>query len=57
MLLVGVLVVIAVVAVGVVAKLAGHSQVRLEKGRRANADRFIFRLLLLDDNLSRMRVR
>lgn len=57
MLLVGVLVVIAVVAVGVVAKLAGHSQVRLEQGRRTNADRFIFRLLLLDDNLSRMRVR
>ena len=49
------LVVVAVVAVGVGAEVTGHSQVRLVQGWRANADRLIIRLLLLDENLARIR--
>jgi hypothetical protein len=56
MLLVGVLVVVAVVAVGVGAEVARHSQVRLVLWRRANADRLVVRFLLLDDNLAWIRV-
>jgi hypothetical protein len=56
MLLVGVLIVVAVVAVGVGAEVTGHSQVRLVLWRRANADRLVVWLLLLDDNLAWIRV-